>query len=293
MKRVVHVWMVCMTLFGSMQMANAQTYFEDFESGFLDSTMIWINGDSLTPALADDSVWADTAWIVTGSSAFTGFAALSISWYADELGNDVGPCDDWLILPKMVIDTGAVLEFDAKSATSSGSFPDDYWVLIGTGEPTIESFQDSGAILLQIDDEASDQFTPQSIDLATYAGQEVHIAFRNITNTDGYGLWLDNIYVGKPGALSLEPDNDFFVLELFPNPAQGQSRLTYSLESAAEIEVLVRDLAGRIVSQVEQGYRPAGVYESVLDANGLTSGMYIVTIRTGEKIGTKRWIITE
>lgn len=293
MKRVVQLFVVCMTLMASVSMGHAQSFFEDFETGIMDSSFVLINGDSLIPADVDDAAWADTAWIVTSSSVFTGFAALSISWYADAGGNDVGPCNDWLILPKMIIDTGAVLRFDAKSATSSGSFPDDYWVLLNPGSPTIESFADSGTILLQIDDEESANFMSHEVDLADYAGQEVYIAFRNVTNIDGYGLWIDNIFVGKSTSTAIDADNAHFNLQLFPNPSQNESRLSFSLESAGEVEIQVKDLTGRTALTLQKAYAPQGNQEVLLPASQLAKGVYVVTIRNGNKVGALRWVITE
>jgi len=113
---------------GHFSLLHAQSFTEDFEGGVIPESIILINGDELIPALDEDQGWADTAWIATTSAAFEGFGALSISWYQDESDNDVGPCDDWMILPKMLISDAATLTFDAKSATSSGDFPDDYWV---------------------------------------------------------------------------------------------------------------------------------------------------------------------
>ncbi|GAB4408574.1 MAG: hypothetical protein OHK0039_11790 [Bacteroidia bacterium] len=272
--------------------AFSQGFVADFESGSIDTTAFTIiNADSLIPALPKDSAWAADAWIAQTSSTFDGYAALSISWYADANGNDVGPADDWLVLPQLTIDSAAVLRFDAKSATSSGNFPDDYWVLITTGEPTVEGFQNDGTILLQVDDEASASFTAHEIDLAAYAGQAVYIAFRNVTNIDGYGLWIDNIFVGDPNATAIRVDAPYFDLSLAPNPGTGHSRLHYTLAEVAEVHVQVRDLTGRVVADRRAGRQPQGVHSLDLTSEGLTPGVYLVTIAAADRTATLHWSV--
>lgn len=268
----------------------AQSFFDDFETGVLSDQYVWINGDGLIPADVEDQAWADTAWIVTTSSTFDGYAALSISWYEDANGNEVGPADDWLILPKLLIGPGAQLTFDVKSATSSGNFPDDYWVLINGGDPTIESFESDGEILLQITDEQSGTFRTETIDLANYTGQEMHIAFRNVTNTNGYGLWLDNISVSGASSVQTAP-TDFFSMKISPNPVSAYARLQYSLPKASDVEISVQDVFGRTLATVRKGAQAANRYEVGLPIEGLGNGTYLVSLRTGEQVATTRLLI--
>lgn len=293
MKRTFSLTAMCALLWAGLspQWLPAQGFFDNFETGTLDAGYTLINGDSLTPALEDDAAWADTAWIVTTSSAFTGFAALSISWYSDAGGNDVGPANDWLILPKLTLDANAVLKFDAKSATSSGDFPDDYWVLINAGEPTQQDFEDNGAILLQVDDEAHSDFTTRVIDLGAYAGQEVYLAFRNVTNLDGYGLWLDNIFVGDTTTTSLDVGQHFFGLQLRPNPAAGHSLLHYQLDRPAEVSITIRDFQGREVAHLPRQAQAQGPQVAPLPIGQLSPGVYLVSLRAGARQSSTRLVI--
>ena len=93
-----------------------QTITYDFEDGLMPSDFTLFNVDMLTPADEGDIEWKDTAWIVIPSNTFEGFAALSISWYEDENGNEVGPADDWMILPKFELGAGAELALAASAA---------------------------------------------------------------------------------------------------------------------------------------------------------------------------------
>jgi hypothetical protein len=272
--------------------ATAQIFY-DFEDGQMPAGFTLINGDMLTPALESDAVFADSAWIVTSSSAFPGFAALSISWYEDAQGNEVGPCDDWLILPKIMLGNDAVLNFKARSATSSGNFRDDYMVLINPDEPTIESFEEEGTILWQEEGVIHTAFQERSINLDQYAGQTVYLAFRNITNTNGYGLWIDDIEVvnGSLPTGTLRVDPAAFGLALAPNPAAGSTNLAYTLTEAARVELSVSDLLGRTWLNLPQGWQGAGQYNLPLDLQKLAAGAYVVQIRTEQQIASTRLIV--
>lgn len=271
--------------------ATAQVFY-DFEDGLMPEGFTLINGDMLIPALAGDSVFIDSAWIVASSTTFTGYAALSISWYEDAQGNEVGPCDDWLILPKITLGNNAVLNFKARSATSSGSFRDDYMVLINGEEPTIESFEENGEVLWQEQGVVHNAFQERSLNLENFAGQTVYLAFRNVTNTNGYGLWLDDIEVVN-GAVSSVPqvDQAAFQLALAPNPATGTTNLFYTLENTAQVNLSVMDLLGRTLINLPQGQQAAGQYNLPLDIQRLAAGAYIVQIRTEDKIASTRLIV--
>lgn len=284
MKRLL---LLCLCFSVTSAALFAQNFTEDFESGELPEGFTIINGDGLIPADEGDIGWADTAWIVTTSTTFDGFAILSISWYEDENGNEVGPADDWLILPKLEVSENSVFEFDVKSSTSSGDFPDDYQVLVNPGEATIEDFESNGAILFSMQDEASDDFVSRSVDLSDYAGQEIFIAVRNVTNTNGYGLWIDNLRVTDVTSTSAVAP-EVFEMAVSPNPTEGASVLNYTLPRAAATRIVVTDLLGREVMRLDNGVQTAGAQAVPLDLTAQSAGVYLVSLYTDKEVSTLR-----
>ena len=198
-----------------------------------------------------------------------------------------------MILPKLNVTANSKLNFKARSATTSGNFPDDFWVLVNAGEPTKESFESDGAVLLMVTEEISDDFMEYSLDLADYAGQSVHLAFRNVTNLDGYGLWIDDIEVTELMASSAqEIDADFFNLKVGPNPASSFGQLRYDLPASAEVKVAIQNLLGQTIAELPQGLQAAGNYQLELPVNDLDNGLYQVVLRTEEKLATTRLVVT-
>ena len=82
---------------------------------------------------------------------------------------------------------------------------------------------------------------------------------------------------GRVHALELLPPH--------PNPFRGSTSVSYVLRAAGEVEVAVYDVAGRQVSVLDAGVRPAGVHRVVWDGRAgsgpAAAGVYVVRLRTG------------
>ena len=287
MKRLVQL--VCVAVMLATLPATAQeTIVYDFEDGLMPDGFTLINRDMLVPNQPEDGGFADTAWMVIESGLLESFAALSISWYVD----DAGPADDWMILPKITVTENSMLSWTAISTTSSGNFPDSYQVLINGEEPTFESFEANGAILATYDPEEWETPQMREVSLADYAGQSVHIAFRNITPS-GDALLIDDITITEGEISSVaEVDNAAFEFNLAPNPAgDAGAVLQYTLEQVGDVVVSIQDMSGRQVQELRQGRLGAGRHNVQLETNSLPAGVYAVSVRTADKVGTTKLIV--
>lgn len=287
MKGPIQLLIVLLLAAGSFSARAQETIVYDFEDGLMPESFTLINRDMLVPNSPEDAGFADTAWMVIESGLLESFAALSLSWYVD----DAGPADDWMILPKITVAEGSTLSWTAISTTSSGNFPDSYQVLINAGEPTFESFEANGAILLTVDPEESESPQMRDVSLADYAGQDVHIAFRNITPS-GDALLIDDITITE-GILSSTPAlaPDHFQLQVQPNPVQGQAIIKYTLEHSSPAQLIVRNINGQQVMQANLGQQGAGQQQVHWDTAGLAAGLYTITVQTAEAVGTIKAIV--
>ena len=164
--------------------ANAQTLFQqDFENGMDPMTLVDNDGRTPAPNVAAYAL----AWNIANPAFGNGSnVAISNSWYAP-----AGAADDWMITPSIAIPAtgGVVLQWEAKA--QDASFPDGYQVRISTTGTALADFTN---VAFNIGAEMTDWQT-RSVDLAAYAGQNIHIAFRNNSN-DMFLLLVDNIFVG-------------------------------------------------------------------------------------------------
>ncbi len=139
----------------------------------------------------------DTATYHAGISMhFPDGVAAAVSTFGGSFGNNIfmgswfspaGRANRWLITPALDIsDQTDVLRWYAKSADPR--LPETYNVLISTTDSQPASFTTT---LTSVDSESS-TFQRHNVDLSSYSGQTVYIAFQLVSN-DRFLLLLDNI----------------------------------------------------------------------------------------------------
>lgn len=82
-------------------------------------------------------------------------------------------------------------------------------------------------------------------------------------------------------------------LNIYPNPTTGLTNVTFNLETSEEVNILVRDITGKLVLQENYGKMAAGNQKISLDASNLTSGIYFATIMVGNNAITKKVSISK
>ncbi|MBU0518354.1 T9SS type A sorting domain-containing protein, partial [bacterium] len=68
----------------------------------------------------------------------------------------------------------------------------------------------------------------------------------------------------------------------YPNPFNPTSTISYALPQAGKVSLTVYDLQGRMVTELVNGYRDAGIHEANFDGTGLASGVYIYSLQAGD-----------
>ncbi len=82
-------------------------------------------------------------------------------------------------------------------------------------------------------------------------------------------------------------------LEVFPNPSDGASTLVFSLEKPENVTIVVQGISGKAMLTVCQSVLfDAGTQQVDLNSN-LSAGVYFVTLRTGDKSVTRKWVVFE
>jgi hypothetical protein len=66
----------------------------------------------------------------------------------------------------------------------------------------------------------------------------------------------------------------------YPNPANGEVFVAYTLMNDADVTIEVTDLTGRVVMTQREGDRSQGEYRVSLNTNNLAEGTYFVNVRT-------------
>lgn len=86
------------------------------------------------------------------------------------------------------------------------------------------------------------------------------------------------------------PD-DFFLSPSFPNPFNSETTVRFGLPNMAKVSITVWDMHGRRVATLADRQMTAGRYASTWNASGLTSGIYLIRMQSGDFTSMKKAIL--
>lgn len=163
--------------------------------------------------------------------------------------------DNWLITPAVSLTGSPKLSFWV--AGQDPSWASEYFaVYISTTGATVADFTTE-----LTNGTATGDMTEYTVDLSSYAGQTVYIAFRHYNVTDMFRLNLDDVFVGDNTGI-VNPNNAIFTI--FPNPATDV--LNVNGEGVAEV---YNTLGQVVISNEVNG-------TAQLNVSDLESGVYFV-----------------
>jgi hypothetical protein len=72
-----------------------------------------------------------------------------------------------------------------------------------------------------------------------------------------------------------------YELSNYPNPFNPSTNIKFSLPEAGHVTLKVYNILGQVVSTLVNDNMKAGTYETIFDANGLSSGTYLYVVNVG------------
>jgi hypothetical protein len=76
-----------------------------------------------------------------------------------------------------------------------------------------------------------------------------------------------------------------------PNPAVDFTTVNYSIANNESVSVIVRDITGRVVMNMNEGVKPSGSHSVRLDVENLDAGIYTYTVIAGSSVMTKEMMV--
>ena len=88
----------------------------------------------------------------------------------------------------------------------------------------------------------------------------------------------------------------FNLYQNFPNPFNPSTQITYDIPERGEVQVLIYDLAGKLVASMNEGIQEPGQYKiiwSATDRSGkkLSGGVYIYQIKTEKFVKSRKMLL--
>ncbi|MCX6639344.1 MAG: S8 family peptidase [bacterium] len=96
-------------------------------------------------------------------------------------------------------------------------------------------------------------------------------------------VWYDNntTYGWDDEQVTMTVPQTCSLSEAYPNPFNPTTTISFSLPVAGKVMLKVYDVSGREVAKLVDGWREAGTHQVTFDATGLTSGVYLYRMTTG------------
>ncbi|NOX18493.1 MAG: T9SS type A sorting domain-containing protein [Chlorobi bacterium] len=107
---------------------------------------------------------------------------------------------------------------------------------------------------------------------------------------EGSALGKTRGYVELPyqGSLAVE---QYALMQNYPNPFNPTTTIKYEIPETGFVTLKIYDVLGREVSTLVNAKREAGRYEAEFNARGLSSGIYIYRIQSGNFTESKKMIL--
>ncbi len=103
-------------------------------------------------------------------------------------------------------------------------------------------------------------------------------------------LFVDDVNVDITAGIN-EEDENAIPVSLYPSPATSSVKVDYSLNDAAEIQISILDVLGKIVLYVKLEKQTVGSHSHEINLNGLSAGTYFIRLRSDKGSTLKRFVI--
>ncbi|MDP8240282.1 MAG: T9SS type A sorting domain-containing protein [Candidatus Hatepunaea meridiana] len=122
---------------------------------------------------------------------------------------------------------------------------------------------------------------------------------QSVAVSNGYAitanLWNIGIYDCSE-ALSVKDSKaqcpvHFSLLSVYPNPFNSSTTISYELPLVSLLDLSLYDLSGHKVMTLINGVQPSGNHSSILDANILSSGMYIIRLEAAGDVQVQKILL--
>ncbi len=88
-------------------------------------------------------------------------------------------------------------------------------------------------------------------------------------------------------------DQTAHILTLAPNPVSENIVLKYAVNASGPVNIVLLDLNGREVAQLEDANKTAGNYQLQFNVNSLPNGIYMLRLQSNQEIHTSKVIVTK
>jgi hypothetical protein len=78
-----------------------------------------------------------------------------------------------------------------------------------------------------------------------------------------------------------------------PNPFNPNSVISFEMRDASYVNLTVFDISGRLVAELVDGWREAGVYNANFSGEEMPSGVYLARLAVGQEVQTQKLLLVK
>lgn len=278
---------------------KAEAYFtENLTQLSLPFTTSFESAD-LTKFWATDNNNNDGSWLnyapTSGSPGHSGAAAMYFNCYSLPSGET-----EVLTLPEVTPANPSAIDFWVAYAQYNASSNDKLEVVYSTdcGSSWTSLWSQSGAAMATaaittsayIPTSAA-SYRMKSVDVSSVPASSI-IGFRGTSN---YGniIWLDDVNVRTGTVVGINEVAAASSMSIFPNPANNEANLTFTLKNAAKVSIEVLDAVGRVVYTVPAEQMSAGANKVVIPVGSFANGVYNAVITSDNAKSSERFTVAK
>lgn len=256
--------------------------------------------------VANDRYGNGSIFHQTFNAAYTGSGSACLNTWGNSFDGDI----DELITPSydLRFNTAMQLQFKYSYATTATAADLNTQVLkvyssIDCGQSWTVRYTRTGSNLVTGGYDPNFYIPQQqsmwdmiSINLpASLAVSNVRFKFEFVSPEDGVGnnLYIDDINILGTNVGIVE-NTDGAAFNVYPNPGDGNSTITYTLNEQASVKCDIFDVSGRLVSSVSEGNQAAGNYTMPVgtETAPLAPGTYMIQMTIGDQVSTRKYVVT-
>ena len=231
----------------------------------------------------DNNFFFTYCWTVgqAGGTVASANWGRQLAFTSSDFSNTGLACDRWLVFPKVKIGNSATfLQWNAATAnTTSNEGSEDYEVLVSTKTNAISDFKVAHEVLKEKKvnpNNKADLPSTRYIDLSSYKGKEIFIAFRDKTSGNARGMMLlDNVkFLGKDVInVTSVKEIEAINARIYPNPASDAVHV--------EAENIINGVeVFNALGQKVYSNNSVNEFSYTVPTQHFTNGLYIIRIQT-------------
>ena len=240
------------------------------------------DGSGLPSFMASGDPGANNSFLAKDAAtlaAFDPYNAISPHTYAEAIAFDNGTSfSSGNVIPGYVLRNPAG---DRASVQSAGKYESGVWTV-----------------------EFRRAYTGSDYDFEVVPGSSVEFTHEIFDNTGGghpndgydgtiYTLDFSNVVTDVNDQLFSHIPNTFELHHNYPNPFNPSTIISFSLPKAGNTTLKIYDLLGREITTLVNEFKNAGVYTIEFNARDLTSGIYIYSLQSSDKLMTKKMLLVK